>query len=556
VRSGQITELALGGFQVFEKRTAFPLGPITLLFGPNSAGKSAIADALQVLAGFCSFFDATGPRQRVDDGAKAADLLERHWRIPSGQVQVKVREAQIGIKVRIPRAWWATAAVANHVPHNKFEAKHPRFELTVAALSPWLSCGGSDDLEVQLEFMDTTDSVYPSATVNLAGVPLLRYERHGEVAVHLMHPALGRHALSRSFERLAARFPGDCSNESGWIKFSVGAELFNTGLDPDTLANVIDASNPDGSFDYDCQDACNEFANLFDAIWLNTMASIHREVAVSLVPASRTIPTRHELTYLKSATGENILGSRLGLQIDGRPEYDRLAIDCLRAALGDGDSLDDFPPAPKMRHLDKVNHLLTENIFKERGYFVAAEVHALGRLESFLNQDSMDGAKIPSKPSGYLVSLELGDANYRRFSFDEVGSGLGYVLPVLVGLTSGGTTFVQQPELHLHPALQAELADALISGLEDEFGGAGQRIIETHSEHLLLRLLRRVREGNSFAAPPQYSLRREDLVVLYVNPLPDGTSTVKHLRIARDGDFLDRWPRGFFEERWKDLFDE
>ena len=126
---------------------------------------------------------------------------------------------------------------------------------------------------------------------------------------------------------------------------------------------------------------------------------------------------------------------------------------------------------------------------------------------------------------------------------------MGYVLPVLAALASSRMTFIQQPELHLHPALQAELADALIS----EAGEARQDIVETHSEHLLLRLLRRVRQGQSHALP---ALDSNDLVVLYVNPGMDGTSKVSQLRISPDGDFIDRWPRGFFEERWKDLFDE
>ena len=87
--------------------------------------------------------------------------------------------------------------------------------------------------------------------------------------------------------------------------------------------------------------------------------------------------------------------------------------------------------------------------------------------------------------------------------------------------------------------------------------GCHQIIAETHSEHLLLRLLRRIRQ----AADPDrsldpHSLGRESVVVLYVDPNPDGMSTVKHLRISREGEFIDRWSHGFFEERWTELFDE
>jgi len=225
--------------------------------------------------------------------------------------------------------------------------------------------------------------------------------------------------------------------------------------------------------------------------------------------------------------------------------------------------LEDFPGIPLSRSsnhpIGLVNRLLGDYLFRASGYFVAAGVHeliSLGGPEGIKNNPKDVNRK-------FLVSLELRDATGRRFNFDEVGSGLGYVLPVLLAIATSEVAFLQQPELHLHPALQSELADALIVAMNDAtFGGVNSRgcrqiIAETHSEHLLLRLLRRVRQ----AADPErsfdpHSLGREHLVVLYVDPKSDGSSTVKHLRVAKDGEFIDRWPQGFFEERWGDLFDE
>jgi predicted ATPase len=82
-------------------------------------------------------------------------------------------------------------------------------------------------------------------------------------------------------------------------------------------------------------------------------------------------------------------------------------------------------------------------------------------------------------------------------------------------------------------------------------------MIETHSEYLLLRCLRRIREttlGKQLPNSP-LSLSKEDVSVLYFDPQPDGTTTVKQLRVSTQGDFIDRWPRGFFDERAKDIFD-
>lgn len=90
-------------------------------------------------------------------------------------------------------------------------------------------------------------------------------------------------------------------------------------------------------------------------------------------------------------------------------------------------------------------------------------------------------------------------------AFADVGSGIGYVLPVLIVLAdieSDGVSIIEQPELHLHPKLQGDLGDLIFQkGLD-----VSPLVIETHSEHLILRLLRRVRE--SYEASVRASLHR------------------------------------------------
>jgi predicted ATPase len=72
-----------------------------------------------------------------------------------------------------------------------------------------------------------------------------------------------------------------------------------------------------------------------------------------------------------------------------------------------------------------------------------------------------------------------------------------------------------------------------------------QFIVETHSEHMVLRLQKLVRTKK---------LRPEDVAILYVSRGENG-STVKRLRMDEDGDFIDRWPDGFFTERLKEFED-
>ena len=79
-------------------------------------------------------------------------------------------------------------------------------------------------------------------------------------------------------------------------------------------------------------------------------------------------------------------------------------------------------------------------------------------------------------------------------------------------------------------------------------------ILETHSEHLILRVLRRIRETTDGKLPlGAVPVGPKDVAVLYVEPTDHG-SRVLELRVDEAGEFVDRWPHGFFEEREDDLF--
>ena len=136
----------------------------------------------------------------------------------------------------------------------------------------------------------------------------------------------------------------------------------------------------------------------------------------------------------------------------------------------------------------------------------------------------------------------------------DVGLGVSQVLPLLVqGLADTGISkgirprnrirCVEQPELHLHPRLQANLADFFIDTTKRNSGL--RWILETHSESLILRIQRRIREQK---------LKPEDVSINYVNSIKGGFSVVSELRLDVEGDFIDEWPNGFFEESFKERF--
>lgn len=135
----------------------------------------------------------------------------------------------------------------------------------------------------------------------------------------------------------------------------------------------------------------------------------------------------------------------------------------------------------------------------------------------------------------------------------DVGVGISQVLPVIVVAlhSNSGIVAIEQPELHIHPAFQVALGDLFISQVKEQDVCF---LLETHSEHLLLRMLRRIRETSENTLPPDVDdLTPEQLSIAYVESQDDGCK-ISELKVDKTGEFIDKWPRGFFEERDEELF--
>lgn len=148
--------------------------------------------------------------------------------------------------------------------------------------------------------------------------------------------------------------------------------------------------------------------------------------------------------------------------------------------------------------------------------------------------------------SGNVVSIELFDLrNSVVVAPSDVGFGIGQILPILVeGWTKKNSIIcVEQPEIHLHPRLQAELAEFFVKTISEN---DNQWIIETHSESLMLRIQKMIRNND---------LDNELISILYVDTFSNGTE-VTEIRLDEKGRFKDIWPDGFFEERITELYGE
>lgn len=125
----------------------------------------------------------------------------------------------------------------------------------------------------------------------------------------------------------------------------------------------------------------------------------------------------------------------------------------------------------------------------------------------------------------------------------DVGFGLSQILPFIVQslVSKGKIISIEQPEVHIHPRLQADLGNLLAETIKSPWHN--QFIIETHSEHLVLRLQKLVSEKK---------LSPNDVSIIYVSRGANG-SKVQQLQLDEEGDFIDDWPGGFFPERLREL---
>jgi len=189
----------------------------------------------------------------------------------------------------------------------------------------------------------------------------------------------------------------------------------------------------------------------------------------------------------------------------------------------------------------------------------------------------------------------LVDRRGTKISIVDVGYGISQILPIIIKSFSyvDQLILIEQPESQLHPKLQANLAD--IFALSNVFFG-NSFIIETHSENLILRYQRRIRElsrnpikdeldfaplyqknidlkprlrGNNRSKNldpawlPKlltdknlyhkiYSLCAVKIAAVTINP-KTRVSFKERIILSNKGDFIGEWPDGFFEERFQEL---
>ncbi len=168
------------------------------------------------------------------------------------------------------------------------------------------------------------------------------------------------------------------------------------------------------------------------------------------------------------------------------------------------------------------------------------------------------------QPEGSVISrlkIQEEDSDY-EINLSDVGFGASQIIPILIEsilANENSLIIIEQPELHLHPEAQATLADLFI-----ECATQGtQFLIETHSEHLMLRFRRRIAETTydslkpdheDFPANEDFPFQKENFGLIYIER-KDGQSRVEYVNLDHRGQMVDasRAFRKFFDDDLKEV---
>ena len=493
----KIKAITIENFKSISEPVRIEFKPLTLLFGPNSAGKSTIIQALHYIREVLEF-----RRLDVDKTISGGDFID-------------------------------LGGFDNFV-HGHDTSRKVSFKIELHGLEPFVVSNESDfKLSDMTDDFFTESNLWLSFSIKKEGsrVVVDNYalcyndivyvaSRRNEEIINLL---LDKKKSLRDIDEILDCF--DLSNldhesRTWWADVGQKFQLLNTSPKDDILPEYR-----------------GEETNIYDILESYAVGHAKRSIIDSIVDSLqnllyvgplRTIPPRN---YSPQKT---IAPSRWS---DGLAAWDK-------ASYSNQESIDEINNWLGKERLD------TGYALKGKGV-ITLEQDELQLIKNPGSLSKEDLVALVTRLHAGKVALTQGKDGL-EVSLCDVGVGISQTFPVVMATLDKDAKMViiEQPELHIHPRLQVELGDLFISAANQ----GKCMIIETHSEHLMLRIMRRIRETIDNELPEGFlPFTAGQLAILYAQPSKCGLEVIE-ISVRDDGEFAMPWPKGFFAERIRELY--
>lgn len=560
----RLTRIELENFKGIGERQGIDLRPITMLFGPNSAGKSTILQALHYM------------REILERGNIDPDKIVAGGFTDLGGFSNLVHNHELDRTISLKLVFALSYNdVLEEMPLNfGFSVQEPKFaELPVRYL---FDDDGKMDvgidlvqeigLQVDVKWSGLAQSPYIHRFSidldgeHLAAIEALSTEKSGHLTdFNFAHPLL-RHAVRRE----------ESGDARGSPKSSASSPLedeISTLTQPDT-GDSQESASMDGRLKIGIETKQGALPELEDELQIepgdpdmdDEMLVVRFDGICDLLSEMFLAPARLARDHLKQMTYIGPLREMptRGFRPQKSPDEARwaqgLAAWDMLAGDKDGGLLEEVNDWLSSEQRLRTPYRLERVEIREIPS--PDDMRRMLKLETEEPED-FDGLVERYRNHAPRVDILLHDLkNHILVAPCDVGAGISQMVPVVVAtLRKGaGILCMEQPELHIHPAVQVGMGDLFIEAAIGQPDSGKTFLVETHSEHIMLRLLRRVRETtDGELASDLTKIVPDDLSVIHVEKTAEGIR-FKTLRVSDDGDFVDRWPLGFFDQRAEELF--
>lgn len=543
--SSLIKSLSLKSFKGFSDEVKIELRPITLLFGANSAGKSSVLHALQYMREVLERQNVNA--DRTMQGGEAIDLGGFmnlvHGRDPKSQIEIEVEmslgEESIPELVPEPFDDWQTQDSDVWAFYNTLQEIRRRVEVvSVRLIVAWSERREAPVVvgyqigtngEWCVKFESTADGRDTRMRINRDN-PIFMIEREPEdsidvdalddwVRVSDFQNTSDAHQIERPMNKEGKRLTsvvGDlffAVKEAGLERPGDGLRSWLTQLNGalPRLDQMLSIPAP-GAQGAENVYVAREFTAFMSWLTVGPAVLLRDQLRKMryIGPLRRIPPRGFEVSLTKSESAWS----------DGMAAWETLVTG--------GQSL-----------VERVSDWMQSSTKLGTGYAVARK--------SYQECDPNNPMSQPTGPIRKRVQLVNGSG--LTLHAQDVGVGISQVLPVVVAAqdSSASLVCIEQPELHIHPAVQVGLGDLFIDGALNQ---GLSFLIETHSEHLVMRLQRRLREHVLGELPEgMTAVDPKDVNFIYLGLDEQGSVLVSQIGLTPEGKFDSPWPNGFFSER-------